>query len=294
MHAIAHAAAIPAVPFAGMSDDLEAVMSPAPVRSAPATFVSVCWKCGGSGAWNAPTSLGHHRCTACGGTGKKSYRTSPEARAKAKAQRAAAKDRKAEREAALADDRLAKFEAEHPALAAWWTGSDFPFAMAMREAVRKWGKLTERQQAAAEGAAAKLAAAKAARAARAEDAVAVDIGAIEQVFQTASGNGLQSPRLRLAGFVFSPAKSTSANAGAIYVKQDGVYLGKVLGGKLFRSRDCTDEQEADVVRVAAAPKDAAISYGRLTGSCAICGRALENKESIERGIGPICAEKFGW
>lgn len=33
-------------------------------------------------------------------------------------------------------------------------------------------------------------------------------------------------------------------------------------------------------------------YGQGTGTCGICGAELTNAESIERGIGPICASKF--
>lgn len=33
-------------------------------------------------------------------------------------------------------------------------------------------------------------------------------------------------------------------------------------------------------------------YGKLYGVCAVCGCTLTNPKSIERGIGPICAEKF--
>jgi hypothetical protein len=33
-------------------------------------------------------------------------------------------------------------------------------------------------------------------------------------------------------------------------------------------------------------------YGRITGICCNCGRKLTNEESIEAGIGPICAGKF--
>lgn len=40
------------------------------------------------------------------------------------------------------------------------------------------------------------------------------------------------------------------------------------------------------------PKAAAVAYGRLTGTCCICGAKLENEASVEAGIGPICAGKF--
>jgi hypothetical protein len=44
----------------------------------------------------------------------------------------------------------------------------------------------------------------------------------------------------------------------------------------------------------AGPREAAIRYGKEIGRCAICNRTLTNNESIERGIGPVCAEARGW
>lgn len=46
--------------------------------------------------------------------------------------------------------------------------------------------------------------------------------------------------------------------------------------------------------IASDPKAAAIAYGKLTGTCAMCGKRLENEESVARGIGPSCAKKRGW
>lgn len=42
------------------------------------------------------------------------------------------------------------------------------------------------------------------------------------------------------------------------------------------------------------PKQAMIDYGKHTGSCGHCGRALSNAQSLALGIGPICAGKMGW
>lgn len=38
--------------------------------------------------------------------------------------------------------------------------------------------------------------------------------------------------------------------------------------------------------------DAAKNYGKETGQCLVCGRTLTNPDSIEAGIGPICASRF--
>lgn len=40
------------------------------------------------------------------------------------------------------------------------------------------------------------------------------------------------------------------------------------------------------------PLEAQQAYGKLTGTCGYCGRILEDPESIERGIGPVCASKY--
>jgi hypothetical protein len=42
------------------------------------------------------------------------------------------------------------------------------------------------------------------------------------------------------------------------------------------------------------PKAASKAYAAESGCCGICGRTLTTPESIERGIGPTCAEKTGW
>ena len=46
--------------------------------------------------------------------------------------------------------------------------------------------------------------------------------------------------------------------------------------------------------VADGPEEASKRYGRELGHCGVCGRTLTNPESIERGIGPVCAGKNEW
>lgn len=38
--------------------------------------------------------------------------------------------------------------------------------------------------------------------------------------------------------------------------------------------------------------DAAKEFGKLYGTCCVCGRILTNPDSISAGIGPVCAAKF--
>jgi hypothetical protein len=134
------------------------------------------------------------------------------------------------------------------------------------------------------------------KAARIETAPVVIVEAIEVAFNNAKQAGVKRPKLRLDTFVFSPAAETSANAGAIYIKnkEDGLYLGKVMGGRLFTSRECTTEAAERIVAVSSDPAQAAIAYGKKFGACSICGRGLTDADSIARGIGPICAEYYGF
>jgi len=44
----------------------------------------------------------------------------------------------------------------------------------------------------------------------------------------------------------------------------------------------------------AGPEQASKRYGRELGHCGVCGRTLTNNDSIERGIGPVCAGKMDW
>lgn len=49
---------------------------------------------------------------------------------------------------------------------------------------------------------------------------------------------------------------------------------------------------AIIAKIALDPKGSAASYGQEYGTCGICGRGLTDPTSRERGIGPVCAEKF--
>lgn len=273
--------------FDDLEDDLP-VATPAPT---PKVYVEKCSKCRGSGLWLAPTSLGHQRCTQCEGTGKKVFKSSPEDRLKA---REAARRNKAKRIEERAEFNLRKFTENHPKVAAWFADSTFPFAISLRDAVKKFGNLSDKQLDAAYKCVDKMQQFVQNRELLKAEAKEVNVSVIQEVFTTALTKGYKKPSLRLGDFRFSPAPATGRNAGAIYVKKDGEYMGKVADGKFYRVATCDKETETQIVEAAATPKDTAIAYGRRTGCCAVCGRQLDNKESVERGIGPICAEKFGW
>jgi hypothetical protein len=115
------------------------------------------------------------------------------------------------------------------------------------------------------------------------------------MFNNARDKGYKRPVYRAEGLKISLAPAAGANAGALYVKTEGdEYIGKVTDGRFFGTREATEEHKTALSVIAESPRDAAIRYGRRTGSCACCGRVLSNHQSIELGIGPICAEKWGF
>ena len=163
-------------------------------------------------------------------------------------------------------------------------------ASLVNQGYRSGGHLTDRQWLAGERMLAKLEANKQ----RAETmSVDVSVGKIEDLLNTAMGNGMKRPVFRAKGLSLSFAGANSVNAGAVYVKAGGEYQGKIMGGKFMPARAWEDDTSEKLLAIAADPRGSAIDYGRETGQCACCGRTLTNAESIDLGIGPICAEKWG-
>lgn len=86
----------------------------------------------------------------------------------------------------------------------------------------------------------------------------------------------------------------------VWIMYENVCVGKIENGRAdvftvraekagttpLRVLALIEEFEAD-------PLAAAKKYGKLSGRCCSCGRDLTDPVSIENGIGPICATKFG-
>lgn len=272
--------------FADMVDDIPQVTQAATVQTVT-LFKENCKKCNGTGRWVGWSVS--RTCFSCNGRGYHEFKT-PAAQRAQNRERAAAKKEQASAEA------IESFKAEYPAEYSWMITSAprFDFAQSMIEAVRKYGSLTERQLAAVQKCVAKSAERAAERQQRVEHAPSVSVEAIETAFANAKNAGIQRPKLRLDTFVFSPAPSAGKNPNAIYVKENGEYLGKVSGGKFYAVRNCSGDVQGRVLAAASDPANAAVAYGKKFGSCAVCNRELSDPASIERGIGPICAERFGW
>ena len=275
-------------------DITEDEIQAAPAAAQPTIYKEPCKKCKGSGRWiGGFVNTTIRQCFSCSGKGFHEFKTSG-------TQRAAARESAAKRKAAetvAAANNADAWKAANPAAAAWLASNNGNFASSLSQALIKYGSLTDNQLAAVLRCAAADIDRKAAAEQRVAAAPILDIGKIEEAFQTAKDKGIKRPKMRLDTFVFSPAPESGKNAGAVYVKakdEEGTYLGKIMAGKFLRSRECDQEREQAVLAAAADPEAAAVAYGRRFGACSLCGRTLTVGESIDRGIGPICAETFGF
>jgi hypothetical protein len=101
----------------------------------------------------------------------------------------------------------------------------------------------------------------------------------------------RAPRTDSAGAALEPG---------FYQKDEGIYrVVRSQGtGGLYAKRltDTGWEYEQGLIgSLAGAVRltvEVAAAYGRRTGTCAICYRTLTVAESIERGIGPVCAGRL--
>lgn len=276
-----------------LNDDLsDLIGSPTTVpKVPPANYQPVeqritepCSKCGGSGRWRPG-----YPCFKCKGTGKLTFKTDRVTRDRARAKSA---EKRTEKRVAEAERRREWIEA-HRDVCDWITanaGHRNDFALSLDNQLAERGSLSDNQIAAVRRSIEKS---KERAAERKASAPTVDATALEAAFAKAAPK-LKRPKLWIADMGFSYAKPDSPNAGALYVKRGATYLGKIMGGKFMRSRDCDDATQQAVLDVVADPRGAAIRHGRLTGSCAICNRSLTDATSVANGIGPVCAGKFGW
>lgn len=269
------------------------VTPPAAYAAGQASYFEKCGKCRGTG--QTPWGV----CFRCKGQKGKTFKTAPGTRAanrQAVAARAATKDEQA----------LANFAKAQPEVSEWIEAerAKFDFAAKMRDAVIRYGSLTEGQLAACQRLVDKSKARAEERVQRLASAPAVASEGVDRLkaafdkakaYAAAKATGLtiRNPKITIGGMTISPAKVTSANPGALYVKAGTTYLGKIVGGQFLSSRDCQPDDQAKLLQFVADPAAAAKVYGQETGVCCVCNATLKSEWRL-RGIGPICAEKMGW
>lgn len=112
------------------------------------------------------------------------------------------------------------------------------------------------------------------------------------------------PKLRLQlddgqKVVLSVAGPNATHPGTINVTDGGsfgesTFFGRVTKDGLFEVRTERPGIKELLQKVATNPAQTAKEYGKLTGICCCCGRELTDPNSIEQGIGPICAGGWGF
>lgn len=277
-----------------MESDI-ADLNAAPAKRADPKFarkVFTCEACNGTGRWVGGFNRhGNAQCHTCHGRG--TLVTDPKARAKA---RAASANRKARVAAAAQEQNEATgLVAALTDMIGW---NDFARSLvAQNEAGRAW---SEAQVAAAQRMIDKAAASRAAKEQAKAEAPSVDLEAIVEMFETAMASGYKKPMYRALGLRIKPGRD-----GSLYVmtedrmeygtygEQPG-YEGKIVDGKFHAVRAAAEDTPAKLAAIAADPRGEAVRHGQRTGTCACCGRPLQNHASIDAGIGPVCAQKWGF
>ena len=114
-------------------------------------------------------------------------------------------------------------------------------------------------------------------------------------FNHAKEVGLKRPKLTTGSLAFSLAPEHGKNPGFIYIKHQGEYAGKVSPQGVFsKAFETSPDTVTLITLVGKDPLAEAVRHGHKTGDCAVCGRRLSDEESVQRGIGPVCAKNYGW
>jgi hypothetical protein len=184
------------------------------------------------------------------------------------------------------------FAEEHPDMWKDLCAARNDFTASLYASLTRWGTLTQNQINAWYRGQEKMKAARAATEAKSGEA---DLSRIREMFDAATSSGFKKPVYRAEGLKITLAPATGRNAGALYVVEieDDAYQGKVEGVTFKAAREAKGDTLSRLQTIARNPMEAAVRYGRQTGRCSCCGRELTNQASIDAGIGPICAGKWG-
>jgi hypothetical protein len=247
-----------------------------------------CEHCNGTGNWiGGRNHNGERKCFACKGAGY--FKTSTYDRKKARSQRKTSQARKL-------TEAQEDFAEAHPdlidTLRSYVSWNEFAGSLVGQFEQR--GSLSDNQVASATAMIAKTNASRAAREeAQANTSVEVDLAPIKQMFEKVHQAGYRKPVYRADGITITRAPDHGRNAGALYVKTaEGDYAGKIIDNRFRPTASADDDLKAALLKVAADPQAAAVDYGKRSGQCACCGRALTNALSVELGIGPICRDNW--
>ena len=154
---------------------------------------------------------------------------------------------------------------------------------------RKRGYLTENQIAAAE----RLLAEHREKMRVADDIAKEEDSGIDLRPLPAGRYAVPDGHTRLKVLIRKPGKQSNWH-GWIFVSNAAVYGDQQRYGKQAPDSNYQGRIQTQLKAIMANPEAASIEYGKLTGTCGVCGRTLEDEVSVARGIGPVCAAKLGW
>jgi len=98
-------------------------------------------------------------------------------------------------------------------------------------------------------------------------------------------------QVRLPGITLSTVNK-GANIGCVYVFECDQYVGKItqngeLKGNVSEDvKNLLEDANDNLLQLAKI-------YGHETGTCSVCARTLNDPLSVQMGIGPVCAKRFG-
>jgi hypothetical protein len=125
---------------------------------------------------------------------------------------------------------------------------------------------------------------------------------IFDMMKLAMSHGLRNPKITFKGD--TKVRFAMAGPGSKYRNQiivtDGLpygqnkFFGTITEEGLFTpSRACDDAVRKLIVDLATDPTTTAAVHGVRTGNCCFCGHELTKGISVDTGVGPICADKYG-
>jgi hypothetical protein len=214
------------------------------------------------------------------------------------------------RERALNPANWDAFCAAQPDVSRWIEAKapTFDFAASLKNAVMKFADLTPGQYDAVERCMQRDTARDAQRA-RPHQGTQDQFPNIRAAFNTVVANGAIRAQITINDVNLSLAPPTGKNPGAIYVKVRGDYKGKIVGAAFYPGRDDATEAFAALRLIEVDPTGAVRAQAERTAQrlaeaaaagipmslpCGCCGLTLTDPVSVARGIGPICAGKWGF
>lgn len=244
-----------------------------------------CRACNGSGKFASKyTGRIVGECYRCQGTGKCSAR----GQKAAETRKANAPKREADKQA-----QITQFAADHQDMLVY-LGKRAPhweFAASLLQQFAQKGSLTENQLAAVHHAMKAdvqraQARTQALAAAEPTQPAGLDLSSIPEG-RYAVPNG--DTRLKIKIEKPSPP---SKWAGWIFVSDAAEYGQGKKYGRQAPGKRYTGQITLELQAILSDPKAACAAYGQLTGTCGVCGKHLEDEQSVARGIGPICFSKY--